>query len=222
MTATGHAAAAQQEGTQCVSAMQGLQRSSRLLSALLQAQRVPRAGVTSKPPEHPVSPAVSSWCGAVRNNKGIGEREVARVMDQNFSWEDKARFVCLGKKVAVVPQQYRAAPCPVTPLTTNSLGTHSHSSSPQGQGELLSVQGWVLAPFLPSAVGITPHHPNSSCRSPPGPGERSLEEGILCQKSWTVLTTSLGLGSLPNLYFQGLLLSGQRAAPQAWTLLLGE
>lgn len=201
--------------------MQGLQRSSRLLSALLRAQRVPRARVTSKPPEHPVSPAVSSWWGAVRNNKGIWEREVAGVMDQNFSWEDKARFVCLGKKVAVVPQQYRAAPCPVTPLTTNSVGTRSHSSSPQGQGELLSVQGWVLAPFLPSAVGIT-SHPSSSCRGPPGPGERRLEEGTLCQKSWTVLTPSLGLGSLPHLHFQGLLLSGERAAPQAWTLLLGE
>uniref|UniRef100_A0A8C2YCQ2 Uncharacterized protein n=1 Tax=Coturnix japonica TaxID=93934 RepID=A0A8C2YCQ2_COTJA len=37
--------------------MQGFQRSSRLLAALLRAQRVPRAGVTSKPPEHPVSPA---------------------------------------------------------------------------------------------------------------------------------------------------------------------
>uniref|UniRef100_A0A8B9BZ90 Uncharacterized protein n=1 Tax=Anser brachyrhynchus TaxID=132585 RepID=A0A8B9BZ90_9AVES len=37
--------------------MWGFQGGSRLLTTMLRAPRVPRAGVTSKPPEHPISAA---------------------------------------------------------------------------------------------------------------------------------------------------------------------
>lgn len=41
--------------------MRGFQGAARLLVTALRTPRVPRAGVTSKPPEHPLSAAVSTW-----------------------------------------------------------------------------------------------------------------------------------------------------------------
>lgn len=41
--------------------MRGFQGATRLLVTALRTPRAPRAGVTSKPPEHPLSAAVSTW-----------------------------------------------------------------------------------------------------------------------------------------------------------------
>uniref|UniRef100_A0A672TKZ6 Cytochrome c oxidase subunit 8A, mitochondrial n=1 Tax=Strigops habroptila TaxID=2489341 RepID=A0A672TKZ6_STRHB len=63
---TGRAAAVRGAASPCASAMPGLQRGSRLLATLLRPLRVPRAHITSKPPEHPLSEQViafSIMCG---------------------------------------------------------------------------------------------------------------------------------------------------------------
>lgn len=74
---TARAAAArpqrEEQDARPATAMWGFQRGSRLLATVLRTPRVPRAQVTSKPPEHPVSPAVSSLGGRVAEKVGRGE-----------------------------------------------------------------------------------------------------------------------------------------------------
>lgn len=53
-------------------AMWGLPRGSRLLAALLRTPRAPRARISSAPPEHPLSTAVSSFGGRGAENKKDG------------------------------------------------------------------------------------------------------------------------------------------------------
>lgn len=68
-----------EEGSAQRAAMWGFQGGSRLLATMLRAPRVPRAGVTSKPPEHPISAGVSSLWGGKKKIKinQVGGGEVA-------------------------------------------------------------------------------------------------------------------------------------------------
>lgn len=79
----------ERSGHSPASSMWGFRRGSRLLPPLLRALQHPRAHITSKPPEHPLSTAVSSLGRGVSWDTRVRGAQPSSALQPNWFWWER-------------------------------------------------------------------------------------------------------------------------------------